>query len=252
MFKSCKYGISILALTCVFNSGANADNNTLTIGQTGSGNRIYIDQTKANGSRVSGINVEQTTETFQHTVQELYEEEVNGVTTTLTRDVIETFTPDLLTATIDENTPLSQSGIGNSAKVQVTGNGGVVGLYQGVISGGNTASGNIANIKALDGADALIAQGGSGNTADLTVRNGAKSGSILQNGNDNNANLDVSGVNSSGLISQIGDRNTTTLEVAGSDTNVSYIVNGSDLSSASGAPVSVTTNATTVLIQQTR
>ncbi|WP_102957649.1 hypothetical protein [Mangrovicella endophytica] len=225
------FGLAIAGAVTGVGGSAHADDNKLTILQSGIGNELALDQTQATGSEVRGLELG----------------DLNGAGLQIT-----------------PAEAAQQLGGNNAADVTVTGTGDVY-LYQNNTAGGypSEASRNTVTIRAENGGTGLVAQNGSGNTATLTV--GALSsaaaltvggqaidGAIIQNGNGNRGTV-VTGLNTSGLLVQNGNGNQTVLDVSGSaaGTSVVYTQNGNNLNSATAAQVYTNALNGTVSVTQT-
>jgi hypothetical protein len=162
--------------------------------------------------------------------------------------------------------PAMQTGGGNTADLTISDSGtalnGKIGLTQDNSSPSSSAVGNQAIISVLGDGLGLVRQAGGGNMANLSVTGLGATGSIYQNGNNNQVGtlghpgLLVSGNGASGSITQNGDGNNIGLEVTGAKANVSYTLNGSNITTAvtNGMTipgVQVISNGATVTITQT-
>lgn len=220
-------------------AGASAQSNTITIEQTGIGNTLSVDQSEASNSTVGGLTI---TEGDPATYTDSGDP---GITATVNPLVVTT------------NEVARQDGVGNSADITISHDGGRAYLDQDTGSGAGLSGGAIGNIATIglsaDAATAVLGQAGLGNEAHINVTGDlGSSGTILQKGNDNNASLLVEGSRNAGFISQNGDNNDTGLvRVGGVDTSVTYIQQGSNLAPVTpGSGVSVISNAASVTITQ--
>jgi hypothetical protein len=213
--------ISAVLLTALCSAAYAGSNNQITIEQTGFGNNLTVDQSKASRSVVGGVLVG------------------SGNTLSLTDTA-------------------RQIGGGNTADLTIEDldgvSGGKIGLLQNNVS--KTAAGagaNNAAISVLGGGQALVSQIGGANAASLSVRGLGATGAITQNGNRNDADLTVSGTGAQGAIEQIGNNNDLSLLVSGQGTNASYTLIGNNISNstAGGGGVQVISNGATVTITQT-
>jgi hypothetical protein len=204
---------------------AHAQDNKLTILQSGAGNTLFVDQTKAQNSTVGGLKLN------------------GGSGITLTEQA-------------------EQLGGNNAANIAIEGDGGNVYLFQNNTAGASGPS-NTATINARGGGSALVAQDGTNNRANLTVQGsltqptlmvGAQPihGAIIQRGADNVGTV-VTGPQSDGLLVQNGSNNQAALDIAASapGTNVVFTQNGSNLNSATAAQVFTTAVGGTVSVTQT-
>lgn len=148
--------------------------------------------------------------------------------------------------------PATQRGAGNSAELTMSGFGGSAQFMQDNSDAAANPLGNTLSIVAAGASLAAIVQAGDGNAAAIEVAP-LSAASILQNGDLNDASLTVSGSLAAGTIIQNGNRNDANLSVGGFSA-VTYIQNGNELTtdglSYRGQPVTVWSNAGTVLITQ--
>ena len=225
-------GVSLLTLS----QSASAGGNTLIITQEGAGNVLSVDQSAASGSTVGGLVINRASETvsFQTGTKEV-PGETEGDEPTIVPVYTERPVENLYASQADI---ALQTGIGNSAKMTITGIGGFVGLSQGP-SGGTNAS-NFATIEALGGSSAYVGQIGSSNRATLSASDGA-TGTILQDGTGNIGTVTVAGQGAQGTLSQIGSGNENQLNVMTPGADVSYFVDGNGLSGL--VPAEVSSNA---------
>ncbi|MCA0922088.1 hypothetical protein [Pseudooceanicola nanhaiensis] len=151
-------------------------------------------------------------------------------------------------------TPATQAGNGNTAEVEIRGNGGTLVLNQNNaltgLSIGNQAEAVIAGVSGFGS----ILQLGDLNSATLSVQSpdafNPASGAIAQIGTANTGTLSVDGAGASGELRQIGNGNTNALSVEGTGTTATYTQIGNGLSNQNGG-VSVVSNGGSVSITQT-
>ena len=234
--------------------GAAAQSNTLTIRQSGDGNTLTVDQSRASGSAVGGLTVTgPVPQTFVQIIERPETRQVDRdgtlVTETFTARETQSVVLDTLGASPQRGVPARQLGAGNEATLNVTGLEGFVGLLQ---DSGSARTGNTATVNLAGGGEALVGQLGSTNTATLNVATGALGGTILQDGTGNDATLNVTGSGATGLISQVGTGLTSNLTVDGTTgTNVSLFQDGVGQAFVGGPGTSVVSNGATVTITQT-
>ncbi|MFY0734917.1 MULTISPECIES: hypothetical protein [Aurantimonas] len=221
---------------------ASAEDNTLTILQTGTGNSLFVDQSQASGSTVGGLSLGRF--------------------------------GSLLS--LDESS--SQLGGNNRATITVTddgadavANGGEVYLYQnntgqtvgatqpGGARVGNLDGANVATINALNGSNALVGQYGVGNNATVNVTGPlsgtltggeAINGTVIQVGNGNLGSVNA-GAGTQGTVVQLGSGNTNELNIEGSPpgTSVVYTQIGNNLTPGTSAQVFTTVPGTVTVTQ---
>ncbi|WP_206454402.1 hypothetical protein [Aurantimonas marina] len=210
---------------------ASAQQNTLTIEQSGDGNSLFVDQSLASNSRVGGLKVDGSGELPNLDA---------GVPISLTDTAV-------------------QSGGNNRATITIRNDGGGVFLDQ----RNNGAGVNEANVTSSNGGVGVVAQNGTGNFAELqvdgnqpsplslpftrpllggTTETGAINGAVIQNGDDNSASL-ATGLQTSGAIVQNGSGSNASLDLTLSNpgSSVIYSQNGSNLQSLTD--LQVITNA---------
>ena len=213
--------ISAVLLTALCSAAYAGSNNQITIEQTGIGNNLTVDQSKATGSVVGGVSMSSA----------------NRLSLTNTA---------------------RQTGGGNTANLTIEDadgvSGGKIGLLQNNASQAavGTSANNVA-ASVLGGGLGLVSQIGGANVADLSVRGLGATGTINQRGHRNNAGLTVSGTGANGVINQIGNDNALDLQVSGAGTTASYTLIGNNISdtTAGGGGVQVISNGATVTITQT-
>lgn len=219
---------------------ASAQQNTLTIEQSGDGNSLFVDQSQASNSRVGGLNIDSLGDP-----------------------------PNL-----DAGAPISltdtaiQSGGNNRARITIQNDGGGVFLDQ----RNNGAGINEANVTSTNGGVGVVAQNGTGNFAELqvdgnlpsdlslpftrpllggTAETGQINGAVIQNGDNNNASL-ATGLQTNGAILQNGSGSNASLDLTLSNpgSSVVYSQNGNNLQSLTNAQV-ITNALGTVTVTQT-
>lgn len=217
-----KYLIALAAILALHSTSFAGDRNVLYLTQTGSGNTISVDQSSADDSQVGGF------------------ERIGAPT-----DVAVTFE-----AAADPSTaPALQQGTDNSVAIIVTGQGSSVFLQQDNSTDFAPTSNQGSVTVNGDNAFAALSQIGSGNTATLLVDGDASSAALLQNGDLNDAELSVPASDVSATLIQNGNNNSTELNVSAyGNPNVSYTLNGSNVSTTT--PVQVFSNGASVSIQQ--
>ena len=241
MNKALTLGLLATALAGFSLSSALAgDQNILVLQQDGAANTISIDQQKATGSQVGGVNF------IEATPLESSEFEVMDMS-------------NPLQITEGLQNPIVQQGDGNSATITVEGDEDVVYLNQ---NSQGQPTGNNANIYVNSGtADpsfAAVVQNGAGNNASVSINGSLSNGTILQNGSNNQGSIDVDGNNVTASLTQVGSDNDSQLVAQGASTsatgvdgaNVSYTLYANGVTTTQ--PVTVTTNGASVSITQTQ
>lgn len=230
-----------LPLATLWGTPASAQSNVLSIIQSGSQNTLMVDQSRASGSAVGGLEISAPRlQTF--TLVPASKDKSGVVTEAKTVDL------NVLGAKVLRDQPARQTGAGNNADITVSGVNGFVGLLQ---DSSKASAGNRATVKLTGSGEALIGQLGGGNRATATIGSGALGGAILQDGTGNIANLDVTGTGASGRISQFGSGLNNALNVSGAGTSAALIANGVS-NAAPGAAVTVQSNGAAVTITQSK
>jgi hypothetical protein len=213
--------ISAVLLTALCSAAYAGSNNQITIEQTGFGNNLTVDQSKATGRVVGGASLG------------------SGNTLSLTPTARQTGSGNTANLTIEDADGVS---------------GGRIGLLQNNVSQTTAGVGaNNAAVSVLGGGLGLVSQIGGANVANLSVRGLDATGTVNQRGHRNNAGLTVSGAGANGVIEQIGNDNALDLQVSGAGTSASYTLIGNNISNttAGGGGVQVISNGATVTITQT-
>lgn len=111
---------------------------------------------------------------------------------------------------------------------------------------------NTAEITGGNLAEIVLNQDGYGNVGTLEIEGFNNSGSLTQNGNENLGTVKILG-DASGTTAELiqnGDGNQYSLEAVGNSTSIQWTQHGNG--NATSVPASVTTNAGTVIVTQTR
>lgn len=241
MNKALPLGLLAMALAGSSLSTAQAgDQNILVLQQDGAANTISIDQQKATGSQVGGVNF------IEATPLESSEFEVMDMS-------------NPLQITEGLQNPVLQQGDGNSAAITIEGDDDVAYLNQ---NSQGQATGNNADIYVNSGTAApsfaAVVQNGAGNNAAVSINGSLSNGTILQNGSNNQGSINVDGNNVTASLTQVGSDNDSQLVAQGSSTsatgvdgaNVSYTLYANGVTTTQ--PVTVTTNGASVSISQTQ
>lgn len=206
-------GLCALALCA---SQGLADENRLFILQDNAsanplGNTLFVDQSLATNSTISGLAVTPGTEIS----------DLAGIAQ-----------------------PATQRGGENFADIRITNSGGQVALNQTNLglSGSNTGEISLSALQAVG----ILAQTGFGNAATLSVLGDRSIASIEQVGNQNIGTVDVTGSDAAGRLVQIGNGNQSGLTVSGIGAFVTLTQNGNNIVSSP----TVITNAGPIIINQ--
>lgn len=113
-------------------------------------------------------------------------------------------------------------------------------------------SGNSANITLRDnGTVAGLEQIGNGNFATIDVSGNNAFGAIIQNGDDNSGSLTVAQSGGKGELIQIGNNNNTDLTVSGNPNSaVSFTVQGNGVTTTVPASVATSSGGTVTIVQR--
>lgn len=225
-------------LACAFAAAtAQADNNSIIVLQEAEagaavGNTLRVDQSGATNSLVAGAGLAAGTNLATLSPSNL----LDG--------------SEVLVGTVEGGllqrlplAPATQQGTGNSATIDVLGDGSFVGLSQ-------TGSGNAGTLTA-NGGTALLFQNGTGNQGTIDVTGGAL-GSLVQEGNRNTGTVEVVGEGGEGLLAQLGDDNVTVLTIetmANASPQVSLTVQGNGLTQTVPANVFTSSGGQISIVQ---